>query len=155
MPLLFATHTGAPAAGGLGGGPSAGGLGGAPQASTFVLLNSSETFFRVNYVHKRQHPERHRQQQPRQVLQQRLLQQQLVHQLQQQEAGDGIPCWFCCEGGPFECLLCCGPSPLDCHRQLHAALGAPLMPPISALGLHQSRWSYEDEVINKICKKER
>lgn len=121
MPFLFATH--------------AGGSNGGRQASAFVFLNSAETFFRVNYE---QAPEQKEQKQHEH--QQR--------QWQQQQEGV-IPCWFCSEGGEFECLLCCGPSPVDVHRQVHVALGLPMLAPIGALGKHQSRWGYAEEVRSK------
>ncbi|OEH76243.1 putative alpha-glucosidase II [Cyclospora cayetanensis] len=120
MPLLFALHT-------EGGSPK-----GPLSCSAVALLNPTETFFRVNYDEKTQGEKE--QEKPKQR------QQQHASALQ-----DDVRCWFCSEGGAFDLLLLCGVSPLDCHRQLHAALGLPLMPPLSALGKHQSRWSYENE----------
>ncbi|KAL8444963.1 hypothetical protein Emed_005932 [Eimeria media] len=123
LPVLLATHTKK-----VQGAILAATHQGGPQASAFVLLNPTETFFRVDYD---QPPE-----------QQQELQQQ---QQQPQQEKQGIACWFCSEGGAFEVISCCGPSPADCYRQLHAALGLPAMQRISALGKQQSRWSYETQ----------
>ncbi|KAL8274845.1 hypothetical protein Esti_001251 [Eimeria stiedai] len=129
LPVLLATHTKKVQGAMLGTSRQAG-----PQASAFVLLNPTETFFRVDYD-----------QPPQQQQQQQQQEQQQQQQQQGEQERHGIGCWFCSEGGAFEVLSCCGPSPADCYRQLHAALGLPAMQRISALGKQQSRWSYETQ----------
>lgn len=43
-------------------------------------------------------------------------------------------------GGVLDFYVFAGPSPEDVLRQYHAVIGKPAMPPLWALGLHQSRW---------------
>lgn len=59
---------------------------------------------------------------------------------------DGVELAF--EGGPFEVHLIEADSPQEVQRALAAIVGRPALPPLWALGYHQSRYSYEsaDEV---------
>eukprot|EP00435_Cladocopium_sp_Y103_P036935 s2240_g9.t1 len=46
------------------------------------------------------------------------------------------------ETGPLELYFFLGPSVTDVLQQYHSVTGLPRMPPLAALGKHQSRWNY-------------
>ena len=46
------------------------------------------------------------------------------------------------ETGPLELYFFLGPSLTDALQQYHGVTGLPRMPPLAALGKHQSRWNY-------------
>lgn len=56
---------------------------------------------------------------------------------------------FISESGVADLFVMLGPSVEDVYRQYAVLTGFPPLPPIFALGLHQSRWNYfsEDEVV--------
>ena len=56
---------------------------------------------------------------------------------------------FISESGVVDLFVMLGPSTEDVYRQYAVLTGFPPLPPIFALGLHQSRWNYfsEDEVV--------
>ena len=58
-------------------------------------------------------------------------------------AEDGIEFHF--EAGVFDVYVIRGPHPLDVQRALASLVGKIELPPLWALGYHQSRWSYMDE----------
>ena len=65
---------------------------------------------------------------------------------------DGYPTktvHFISESGVADLFVMLGPSVEDVYRQYAVLTGFPPLPPIFALGLHQSRWNYfsEDEVV--------
>ncbi len=45
-------------------------------------------------------------------------------------------------GGELDLYLFCGPTPADVTEQITRLTGRPFMPPLWALGYHQSRWGY-------------
>ena len=45
-------------------------------------------------------------------------------------------------GGELDLYLLLGPTPTEVVQQLTKLTGRPLMPPLWALGYHQSRWGY-------------
>ena len=49
------------------------------------------------------------------------------------------------ETGFIDIIILTGPRPEDVLRQYHAITGKPALPPIFALGFHQSKWGYDDE----------
>ena len=49
------------------------------------------------------------------------------------------------ESGIIDVFLLFGPTPAQIYRQYTALTGLPAMPPLFALGYHQSRWNYNDE----------
>ncbi|XP_014818112.1 PREDICTED: neutral alpha-glucosidase AB, partial [Calidris pugnax] len=49
------------------------------------------------------------------------------------------------ESGIIDVFLLLGPSPTDVARQYTALTGTQSLPPLFALGYHQSRWNYNDE----------
>ena len=56
---------------------------------------------------------------------------------------------FISEAGVIDLFVMLGPSVEEVYRQYAVLTGYPPLPPIFALGLHQSRWNYfsEDEVV--------
>ena len=56
---------------------------------------------------------------------------------------------FISEAGIVDLFVMLGPTPDEVYRQYAVLTGFPALPPIFALGLHQSRWNYfsEDEVV--------
>jgi alpha-glucosidase len=52
---------------------------------------------------------------------------------------------FSAEGGEMDYYFFSGPSPADIVRQYTQLTGTPPLPPMWALGFHQSRWSYFPE----------
>ncbi|KAK4536202.1 hypothetical protein CDCA_CDCA07G2227 [Cyanidium caldarium] len=57
----------------------------------------------------------------------------------------GVHVHFYSEHGVPELFLFAGPHPQAVARQLAQLTGPPAMPPLFALGYHQSRWNYLDE----------
>jgi len=51
---------------------------------------------------------------------------------------------LCTLGGELDYYLFAGPTPADVVEQLTRLTGRPPLPPLWALGFHQSRWSYPD-----------
>ncbi|NXJ87099.1 GANAB glucosidase, partial [Trogon melanurus] len=49
------------------------------------------------------------------------------------------------ESGVIDVFLLLGPSPADVAQQYTALTGTQALPPLFALGYHQSRWNYNDE----------
>lgn len=49
------------------------------------------------------------------------------------------------ESGIIDAFLLLGPTPADVMAQYWALTGTQAMPPLFALGYHQSRWNYQDE----------
>jgi alpha 1,3-glucosidase len=49
------------------------------------------------------------------------------------------------ETGVIDIVLLTGPTPMDVMTQFHAITDLPTLPPIFALGFHQSKWGYENE----------
>ena len=49
-------------------------------------------------------------------------------------------------GGELDTYLFAGPTPADVVEQITRLTGRPFMPPLWALGYHQSRWGYKSEV---------
>ncbi|EGT43911.1 CBN-AAGR-4 protein [Caenorhabditis brenneri] len=52
---------------------------------------------------------------------------------------------FYSESGVIDIFITLGPQPNDIYRQLAALTGVTPLPPIFALGYHQSRWNYKDQ----------
>lgn len=60
----------------------------------------------------------------------------------QVDAGNTTETWWIFETGPLELYFFLGPSLTDVLQQYHGVTGLPRMPPLAALGKHQSRWNY-------------
>jgi len=52
--------------------------------------------------------------------------------------------WWLFESGVLDVFSFAGPSPEDVMQQYYSVTGWPRMPPLAALGKHQSRWNYVD-----------
>mmetsp|Transcript_165875 Transcript_165875/g.527382 ORF Transcript_165875/g.527382 Transcript_165875/m.527382 type:complete len:974 (+) Transcript_165875:62-2983(+) len=52
--------------------------------------------------------------------------------------------WWLFESGVLDLFCFVGPSPEMVLRQYHSVTGWPRLPPMAALGKHQSRWNYVD-----------
>ena len=56
-------------------------------------------------------------------------------------------------GGELDVYLFCGPTPADVTEQITRLTGRPFMPPLWALGYHQSRWGYKsDEEMRRLVQ---
>lgn len=60
----------------------------------------------------------------------------------QVDASNATETWWIFESGPLELYFFLGPSVTDVLQQYHTVTGLPRMPPLAALGKHQSRWNY-------------
>lgn len=114
-----------------------------PHASALALLNSSEVWSRVGWG---LFPSSQKEETPRRHSDSRCSSLEEKQDEEEEVQGRDVRCWMAAESGPLLILCCVGPTPLDCSRQLHAALGLPFLPPLAALGVHQSRWSYSTQV---------
>ena len=56
-------------------------------------------------------------------------------------------------GGELDMYLFCGPTPAEVTEQITRLTGRPFMPPLWALGYHQSRWGYRsDEEMRRLVQ---
>ncbi|KAM3594386.1 uncharacterized protein V6R79_006984 [Siganus canaliculatus] len=89
-------------------------------------LNASETFVNVHYS-----PSEHEGDQTPPLKRMRMQPQTDVHWLS--------------ESGIIDCIVLLGPSPQQLFSQYAQLTGFQALPPLFALGYHQSRWNYNDE----------
>eukprot|EP00929_Paragymnodinium_shiwhaense_P111122 TRINITY_DN7873_c0_g2_i4.p1 TRINITY_DN7873_c0_g2~~TRINITY_DN7873_c0_g2_i4.p1 ORF type:complete len:687 (-),score=130.23 TRINITY_DN7873_c0_g2_i4:40-2100(-) len=64
------------------------------------------------------------------------------------------PTWWLFESGVIDIFSFSGPTPEDVLQQYHTVTGMPRMPPLFAMGKHQSRWNYVDiEDVEEVNRK--
>ena len=69
-------------------------------------------------------------------------------------SASNISSFWTSETGVLDMAILVGPSPADVLKQYHYLTGLPTLPPIFALGYHQSKWGYKSqEEVRKISQK--
>ena len=63
------------------------------------------------------------------------------------EAGLNIESTWVSETGIIDVFMFAGPTPAEVLEQYHAVTGLPALPPLFAVGFHQSKWGYEDQTV--------